>query len=571
MAHDNEDCRLIGFDAAGYPLVGRGYARLPGQYCVKRRYGAIGITPMVLSAAPVKSGQIAVSNLPITAKPKPSPSVPAAPTDLPPQYDFCVQQSGDGTRFLRFRDPSHAMHGKDVTASSQCIPARAGSNDVTMCHGGQGDMFWEAPVCSDGADDKEPVPVPCCVELATSMLVCPGSAYDSLVVQILPQGQQKINGVTHVSVAHPDLPGGGLRAVPVCEPVDQDRPEEKPCCIEEDTGTLMCPPGSNHPLDGQIIPLEYLHFYDKPDGTRIAVINCGQVQNGPQNQIQAELLKFCSSAGGFEFLACERIPTRPQDPEIPPGTDEPVPDICCFDPKTSTLICEGTAYHGLAVSLVTIATLPNGTKVASVAFPGGGMRVPICEAYEPPDISTLPDIPPDEIPVPEPEEPPVGVIPIPEPEEPPVEVVPDLPPPSPGIPQHCCYNRATQSIECPGTDLHRLKVRLVQSGAVQNGWPMVKVEHPRFSGGYAVMPECKTACEGTYRPSQPGPSCADKWEAEMQRVARSSDEHCPGRRYAAISNRGTGINPREWMATSKVMKVTRNENYGRFPGMRGYE
>jgi hypothetical protein len=263
--------RLVGFDDAGYPVLGRGYARLPGEYCIKRRYGQVGIAPMVLSAAPTKvPGSDPSANLPLTAKPKPSPSVPAAPDSLAPEYDFCVQQQQDGTRFLRFRDPNHSMHGRDVTASSLC-------EDDGMCHGGQGDMFWKAPICADPSDDKEPVPIPCCVDMESSMLVCPGSSYDSLVVEILPNSAQKIGGIAHVGVRHPDLPGGFLRSVPVCAPADLDRPEIKPCCIEEDTGLIVCAPGIEHPLAGQAIPLEYVKFSDEPDGTRVAWIDCGLV------------------------------------------------------------------------------------------------------------------------------------------------------------------------------------------------------------------------------------------------------------------------------------------------------
>lgn len=536
--------RLVGFED-GYPVLGRGYARLPGEYCIKRRYGQLGIKPMVLTAAPPKSDGGFASNLPITAKPKPSPSVPAAPDDLPPEYDFCVQQEQNGTRFLRFRDPSHLMHGADVTASSQC-------DEDGMCHGGQGDMFWSAPTCSDPADDKEPVPIPCCVDTNTSMLVCPGSAYDSLVVQIVQGSAQEIGGISHVSVKHPDLPGGFIRSVPVCEPIDPDEPDEKPCCIEESTGMIVCPEGVDHPFAGQMIPLEYVLFTDAADGTRIARIDCGAV--GSADAVQASLLDFCKSNGGMIFNACEKIPP---DIEIP--VPEPVPDLCCFDPETQSLVCEGSRFHGLVVRVVTTASLPDGTQIVSVEhpdLPGGGARLPFCMVPPeiPPDISTLPEVP-DEVPVPEPD-------PEPEPEpEPEIEPVPDLPPPSDGLPHHCCYDESKQAIDCPGTDLHGLKVRLIEKGAVQNGWSMVKVEHPRFPRGVARMPVCKVGCgQGAYRSPEKGPSCADKWDAAHQKLARSSDEHCPGRRYGALNRGycrgGTGIGDQ-------------HKNYGRFPGLRG--
>jgi hypothetical protein len=568
MAQSNNDgCRLVGFDGAGYPLVERGYKRLPDGFHIKRAY-KFGVEPMKLAAKLAKpAGSPPSANLPITAKLKPAPSVPAAPDDLPAEYDFCVHQSSDGTRFLRFRDPNHFMHGKDITASSNCIPARMGSDDVTMCHGGQGDIFWKAPVCSDSADDKDPVPTPCCVDQKTSMLVCPGSTYDSLVVEILPQSQQSIAGVVHVSVKHPDLPGGGLRAVPICEPIEPDFPEGKPCCIDEETGAVVCRPEWTSPFEGKIVPLEYLKFSDEPDGTRVALVDCGLVSGGPVNEVQAALLEFCGSVGGFRFNVCEKItPTpditpRPEIPEVTPLPEpEPVPDLCCFDPQTKSIICEGSRFHGLVVRVVTITTLPDGTKIASVEhpeLPGGGARLPFCmmPPEVPPDISELPEVP-EEIPEPEPDEP------EPEPEpEPEIEPVPDLPPPSPGLPEHCCYDRIKQVVDCPGTELHGLRVRLVQEGAVKNGWPMVKVEHPKFPGGYAVMPVCRKDCEGIYQPPRPpGPTCADKWEREKQRIIEASDAEGPGRRYSAIQRRyckgGIGIGDQ-------------HKDYGRFPGLRG--
>lgn len=583
---DPNGCRLIGFDEEGYPVVERGYSRLPEGWQMKRKYG-ISVKPMVLAPTLTKAAATAPSmNLPITAKPKPSPGPPAAPDDLPEGYDFCVQQDGDGTRFLRFRDPSHKYHGMDVTASSQC--GYDESKGMLMCHGGGGDFFWDAPVCTMEAGVKERVPSSCCVDMQSSTLVCPGASYDGLTVEILPKSDQNIGGVAHVSVAHPDLPGGVLRPVPVCEPPEVDVPEEKPCCIEEQTGMIVCAGGSAaSDLAGKTIPLEYLKFYDDPDGSRVAFVDCGQLGSGPESEIQAQLMKLCGSVGGFKFPVCEKarppitpipfpkpgpdiVPVPIPDEDLVPVPEEPVPDLCCFEPNSSSIVCEGTKFHGLVVKVVASTTLPSGLEIVSVEhpdLPGGGARLPICTPPPevPPEIEELPEIPDTEIPKFPEEEPEPEIEPEPEPEEPPVEDVPDLPPPSPGVPDHCCYDYAKGTIDCPGTNLHGLKVRLITEGAVQNGWRMVKVEHPRLPGGHAVMPECPTDCQDRPRRAPDGPTCEDRWNRRMTKLERQlseeSSKNCPGRRYARLVE--------DIQCVGGIGISDDNKTYARWPGMRG--
>lgn len=79
---------------------------------------------------------------------------------------------------------------------------------------------------------------------------------------------------------------------------------------------------------------------------------------------------------------------------MPPRlTDKPrprFPDMCCLDQETSTLVCEGTPYHGLEVKVITVTQ----SGIASVQhpnLPGGGARLPVCRG-----IVGVPNVPPPE-------------------------------------------------------------------------------------------------------------------------------------------------------------------------------
>jgi len=266
-----------------------------------------------------------------------------------------------------------------------------------------------APICDDPSADKEPIPEDCCVKLlddGSAQIVCAGSAYDLLVVQVVTMAD--INGTPIASVQHPDLPGGGAR-LPICEPVEED-PEERICCIEEDTGLIVCPRGVEFPLAGQKVPLEYIEFVDdNVSGKRIAQIICGDIQAldpsvRAEDPVLEAMYNICAELGGYKFLVCERgdrpsipsipgdRPQRPREPEQPKPEIPRFPDICCYDPSTGTLICEGTPYHNLPVNVVTESEI-DGRIIVSVQsdrLPGGGARVPLCPPS--PEIPTpMPD------------------------------------------------------------------------------------------------------------------------------------------------------------------------------------
>lgn len=548
----------------GYPVIrevtGRRFAAAAPKTPTMTLTAAtpVKIKPMKLMAVPedMDPKRPGSRPLPLTAKLKPAPSVPAAPEGLPDRYDFCVHQSDDGTRFLRFRDPTHKLHGADVTATSKCVETEDG---IIMCVGGEGDAMWEALVCEQPEADKEPIPRGCCVDIESSTLVCPGSAYDGLVVSFIEGTEHEVGGVAHVSVTHPDLPGGGAR-IPVCMPVDEPppRPSDAPdCCVDIESSTLQqCAD-------------------ERLNGTPVDIKGAP----GPQG-----VLVGIPSLGWKGYLpVCAKL--VPEDlPEEPP---EVVPDICCFDPKTSSMVCEGTPFHGLVVELVRLDMMADGTEVATIQherLPRGGMKLMVC-ALPPPVVKIppeIPELPPEEIPpevqlVPETVHPKPAPPPIPKPA--PVEEVPNLPPPSPGLPEHCCYSYSSGSLECAGTELNGLKVRLVLEGAVKDGWPMVKVEHPHLPGGYAVVPVCISDCMGASRQvldraeaersSEGQPTYLERWTKMAMGIAHASDMECPGRRFSATYGcmgyalgdgciGGTGISDR-------------HKEYAPLPGLRGWQ
>jgi len=400
-----------GFDHYGYPIVRNFHLPAPFRLAEGRNYGAIqsAIKPMKLVAVPAngsapkpKPGIAKVDKF----KLKPTPTVPAAPDNLPPQFKFCVQKGEQGY-FFRFRNGKTSLHGAEANVVG-CEPDESTGMMMCMVNMPGTSNLTAAPLCEEPGADKEPVPADCCVKVLgdeSGQIVCPGSAYDLLITKIVTFAN--LNGIQIASVEHPDLPGGGAR-MPVCEPMDEE-PDERPCCIEEETGLIVCPKGMDFPLAGKKIPMEFLEFADNVDGMKVARLRCGDISDIPPSDRAADptlaaMFNICEELGGYIFPVCtrkppKRTPKRPKRPKTPPKklTPRPVPpppkfpDICCYDPTTGTLVCEGTPYHGLAVDVVTEAVV-GGKPIVSVAhakLPGGGARVPLC-----PPKPEIPRVPP---------------------------------------------------------------------------------------------------------------------------------------------------------------------------------
>jgi hypothetical protein len=362
---------------SGYPI----------PYVAKR----FGVTPepeikaVKIAQANGKPSIVGSSILPLTAKVKPTSSIPAAPPGLPPEYDFCVQENG---MILRARDVTHKLHGKSVLGS--CFDDE--ETGLRMCSFDVGgDVSETVPACIEKAGISEPTPVPpaCCFDIETSTLVCEGSPLHGLIVEMV--AEDEVNGIKIASVEHPDLPGGGAR-MPICEPMDRPKvwdipPPKRPpadeipsdCCIDEETLSIVCADPTD-PEHGKSVEDIFEDCVDKLEG-RVCRIRVGSTL--------------------VELPACHAPPPPP------PGVDDApeIPCLCCFDTDTSTLLCEGTVFHGLKVDVVAIADMPDGTQVASVehpSLPGGGIRAPMCSAIPLPEPTPEPR--PEPVPMPEPYE-----------------------------------------------------------------------------------------------------------------------------------------------------------------------
>ena len=506
---------VTGFDAYGYPVIRNMFLPRPYKIDGGRKYGAEAgiIRPMKLvtvdDEAPIK---VAIARVADGFRVKAKPSVPAAPNDLPPQFKFCIHKGASGY-FLRFRSAKTNMHGAAVEVTD-CQPDESG---LMVCEAQREGFRGYGPICEGEAADKEPLPVDCCVELkgdTSGQLICAGSGYDLLIVQVLPGSEHNVNGIKRISVAHPDLPGGGAR-LPICEPIDEV-PESRPCCIEENTGMIVCPPEIAFDLAGQKIPLEYLEFIDEPDGTRVASLICGDIINmSPEvrheNQINSAMYNICNELGGYKFQICKKI-------TIPAKiTDKPrprLPDLCCFDSQTSSLICEGTPLHGLVVEVV--AESVDIVSVQHPDIPGGTIRVPICK----PDIVTVPILPKE---------------PSPEAKSP----QPSERPPKPS-------EKPRPSPEPP---------------TAQTAPP----ERPPISCEPSEASACHRAWQEMVRKPAKMTKCDERWLKMLERV-RKYGCGCPttGRRFSAM-----GFSRIKTRKYSGIGIAPENREPGRFPGLRG--
>lgn len=187
---------------------------------------------------------------------------PAAPVDLPSNYEFCVQENG---MFLRARDINHPYHGADVASKG----ARCWTDQKTgmrLCAFKLNEEVITLPACVDHDVVKEPLTPNCCLHPETATITCPGSSYDGLSVEVDYDSIKEVAGIPLVAVHNDRLPGG-IAYLPMCEevesprfysgyskkprsfsntstPKDPARPSRRPrpviCCYSLDEGVLVC-------------------------------------------------------------------------------------------------------------------------------------------------------------------------------------------------------------------------------------------------------------------------------------------------------------------------------------------
>lgn len=190
---------------------------------------------------------------------------PAAPQDLPSNFEFCVQENG---MFLRARDINHPYHGADVASKgAKCFTDP--KSGMRLCTFKLVDEVFTLPACIDPSVEKEPMMPNSCLHPETSSITSPGSSYDGLEVDVDYDSIKEVAGVPLVAVHHEKLPGG-IVYLPMCEEVDSPgfyrgfsrspdrprrgsmssnqpkarRPSYRPrpviCCYSIDEGVLVC-------------------------------------------------------------------------------------------------------------------------------------------------------------------------------------------------------------------------------------------------------------------------------------------------------------------------------------------
>lgn len=141
------------------------------------------------------------------------------------------------------------------------------------------------------------------------------------------------------------------------------------CCIDRDTLTIMCPGGeAQWYMHGRTLPAATVGWSTDSQGGEIAIITTGD---------ETYTLPVCPS---------KRTPP-PQEPPPPPPTI-PVPPECCYDAASATLSCpSGAPYDGMAVKLVSMFDGNDGRTYAIVTGEGisGQITIPLCENVPPPE------------------------------------------------------------------------------------------------------------------------------------------------------------------------------------------
>src|SRR5690606_23310546 len=108
--------------------------------------------------------------------------------------------------FFRFKNPKNPLHGAEANVMDCTV--RPDGMLLCMVNMPGATTLTAAPICDDREADKEPIPNECCVRILgdeSGQLICPGSAYDLLIVKVL-RPLIKLQGILFASVEHLDLP-----------------------------------------------------------------------------------------------------------------------------------------------------------------------------------------------------------------------------------------------------------------------------------------------------------------------------------------------------------------------------
>lgn len=291
---------------------------------------------------------------------------------------------------LESNDP--ALNDQPVTLNT--IDQRNGIASVTLADG----RTLRVPLCSplplvgtpipvDGPDVKGPKPPgrpprppgrppggggggggrgECCVDLDTMRLVCAnlddprhGLTVD-YVEQVVPSRGYP-NGVATVYLTDPTTGSQVGARFPVCPPSTDTPPPPtvdppSDCCYDAATGLLRC--------DSEVL-----------------------AGGGTYNGLEVSLEAMNTMGDGTVIATVSHPDLQPSGYLRVPVCDDPVPPDCCYNGQTGRIECESDAdLNGTPASVVTTFTYPDGTPGVSVAWDGGGTRLPLCTHECPPQL-----------------------------------------------------------------------------------------------------------------------------------------------------------------------------------------
>jgi hypothetical protein len=285
--------------------------------------------------------------------------------------------------------------------------------------------------CPEIPPPPELLPPDCCVQLDENgqnpMLVCndPSNPWHGYV---LKEGDYECNipeGWCGVVLTAPDGSQAKFK-MQLCPPPPVDRVPPD-CCYDTATGTLICKSDPENDWNGLKVSLEEL-ISGGPNGGMVAIVSHANLGSAP-----------------VKFPVCA----------------EPAPEDCCFDPGPAetgaqgTLVCPSNPeLNGKPATLVDLNVV-DGQPLASVAWAGGGARMPLCC--------------------------------------PPATDRPEGCPP----PYMCCVNLDTGNYVCPANEALNGQPAAVVGTVAVGGMPFVKL-----SDG-TLVPACGSQCPAP----EPCPDC----------------------------------------------------------------
>lgn len=255
-------------------------------------------------------------------------------------------------------------------------------------------------------------PDACYDAVSGTILGDPGHPLYGLEVQLV--GLDESSG--QALVRHASLPNQEAY-FPLCPDDDpwlvQPEAQTQPCCVDERTGEVKCPPNASAAdmaMHGRTVPLSTITCFER-DGTRWCEIHAGDNEYTmlscpqppdlipPPGQPQQCCYDVAAGRlrcdGAWDGLQPSLLALQPQDdgsilaivmsPDFAPANstqafpvcDDPVVD-CCYDPTTQTLFCPNSELDGTPAGALATWVGQDGQLYVWAAWRGGAARMPLC-------------------------------------------------------------------------------------------------------------------------------------------------------------------------------------------------